>query len=83
MATTGADKLFVDTNVLIHATIPAASLHQAARRFLEENYQAGTEIWISRQILREFLATLLQRCKQTVSLICSPRMSLTSPVTLS
>lgn len=58
MATTGADKLFVDTNVLIHATIPAASLHQVARERLEENYQAGTEIWISRQILREFVAAL-------------------------
>jgi predicted nucleic acid-binding protein len=58
MTTTGANKLFVDTNVLIHATIPAASLHQEAQQKLEENYQSGTEIWISRQILREFLAAL-------------------------
>jgi predicted nucleic acid-binding protein len=58
MAMTGADKLFIDTNVLIHATIQVSSLHQIARQKLEENYQAGTEIWISRQILREFAAAL-------------------------
>lgn len=58
MATTDADRLFVDTNVLIHATIRASSLHQAAEQKLEEYYQSGTEIWISRQVLREFIAVL-------------------------
>ena len=58
MVTTGADKLFVDTNVLIHASIGASSRHQVAVQQLEEHYQAGTEIWISRQILREFVAAV-------------------------
>jgi predicted nucleic acid-binding protein len=58
MATTAADKLFVDTNVLIHASIRASSLHSLAVQRLEEHYQAGTEIWISRQILREFVAAV-------------------------
>lgn len=58
MAMTGAEKLFIDTNVLIHASIRASSLHQIAVQELEEHYQAGTEIWISRQILWEFVAAL-------------------------
>lgn len=58
MATTGADRLFVDTNVLIHASIGASSLHQMARQNLEEYYQSAVDMWISRQVLREFIAAL-------------------------
>jgi predicted nucleic acid-binding protein len=60
MATTGAsaDPVFVDTNVLIQATITAAPLHAVAVARLAALTGSGSELWISRQVLREYLATL-------------------------
>jgi predicted nucleic acid-binding protein len=57
--TTGAvNALFLDTNVLVYATIPVAPLHAIAAAAIADAYAAGRELWISRQILREYLATL-------------------------
>ena len=53
----GVERLFLDTNVLIRATLNAAPLHDA-RRVVEHAHTAGTELWISRQVLREYLAVL-------------------------
>jgi predicted nucleic acid-binding protein len=58
MATGAADTLFIDTNVLVYATVPAAPLHSTAASRLATERLAGTELWISRQILREYLAVL-------------------------
>jgi predicted nucleic acid-binding protein len=59
MATTGARlRVFFDTNVLIQLHVATAPKHndtnQAVKRLLEEN----DEIWISRQVLREYAAVL-------------------------
>ncbi len=57
--TTGAvDTVFLDTNILVYATIAEAPLHLNALRTIQTLEQAGTDLWISRQILREYLATL-------------------------
>jgi predicted nucleic acid-binding protein len=58
MATGGADPLFVDTNVLVYAAVAEAPLHDLARRTLANAAAGGTKFWISRQVLREFIATL-------------------------
>jgi predicted nucleic acid-binding protein len=59
MTTTAApDRLFVDTNILVYASWPAAPLHQQARAALAAYTAADTLLIISRQVLREFLATL-------------------------
>lgn len=58
MAITGVERLFLDTNVLIRATLTTAPLHDDARHAVENAYTAGTELWISRQVLREYLAVL-------------------------
>src|SRR5438876_10986995 len=58
MATGGADDVFIDTNVLVYATVAEAPLHEVARRAIHELFEAGAALWISRQVLREFLATL-------------------------
>ena len=50
--------LFIDTNVLVYATAPPAPLCSAAKAKLAAERAAGHELWISRQILREFLSTL-------------------------
>lgn len=57
MTNGGADRVFLDTNVLVYANAAEAPLHQVALRAIETRYDAGVELWISRQVLREYLAT--------------------------
>jgi predicted nucleic acid-binding protein len=58
MATTAADPMVVDTNVLVYANTATAPLYPTAQARLQSLSAAGVELWISRQILREYLATL-------------------------
>ena len=58
MAMTAASPVFVDTNVLVYAMIPTAPLHAVARAALDELRRSGTELWTSRQVLREYIATV-------------------------
>jgi predicted nucleic acid-binding protein len=48
--------LFIDTNVLVYANVATAPFHNAALKALQEAHQAGRPLWISRQVLREFIA---------------------------
>lgn len=57
MATTVGDRVFVDTNILVYATIPASPFHVTAIAKLDEMAASG-ELWASRQVLREFLASM-------------------------
>lgn len=50
--------LFFDTNILIYASIKEAPEHQKVRSFIEKHLILGTPLYISRQILREYLAVL-------------------------
>jgi predicted nucleic acid-binding protein len=57
--TTGDDNaVFLDTNVLVYATVPESPLHLLALNTIQNLEQAGHELWISRQVLREYMATL-------------------------
>jgi len=58
MATTAVDPLLVDTNVLIYHQIALSPLHAAARNRLRDLLAAGHTLWVSRQILREYLAAM-------------------------
>ena len=58
MATTVADPVFVDSNVLVSAALPTAPRHVAASMALAGLRQASISLWVSRQILREYLAVL-------------------------
>ena len=58
MASGGAEPLFVDTNVLVYANVAQAPLHQVALQTLQHYDAAGRELWISRQVVREYLATV-------------------------
>ena len=60
MTTTGdeSDRAFVDTNILIYAAVPAAPHHRAALSTLSDLEAAGTSLWISHQVIREYLAVL-------------------------
>jgi predicted nucleic acid-binding protein len=46
---------FVDTNILLRAMIPAMTLHQEAEALVQKLWADDVELWISRQIVREYL----------------------------
>ncbi len=54
----GASPLFLDTNILVYANIAASPMHHAALHAIQNRQAAGVELWISRQVLREYIATL-------------------------
>jgi predicted nucleic acid-binding protein len=57
--TTVADRrVFVDTNVLVYANQGLAAFHERALRGLAALAGAGAELWVSRQILREYLSAV-------------------------
>ena len=56
MATPGVKRLFVDTNILVFATSADSPWQSAAESALEEWRQQGTELCLSVQVLREYLA---------------------------
>lgn len=53
-----ANRVFLDTNVLVYAQLTLAPLHSAAVSRLQSLDSGGTELWVSRQILREYLAVM-------------------------
>jgi predicted nucleic acid-binding protein len=48
-------KAFVDTNVLLRAMTPAMELHAEAEKLIQEQWDHNVELWLSRQIIREYL----------------------------
>ncbi len=58
MTTTIVEPVFVDTNILVYANVAAAPENLLAQTRLQELVRDGTEVWISRQILREYMARL-------------------------
>ena len=50
--------MFVDTNVLVRARFEAAPDHLLARRRMQEAGDTGEALRISRQVIREYLATV-------------------------
>lgn len=57
MAMMDAEPLFIDTNILIFANVKSAPFHQQALDALTLAQQSERSLWISRQVLREFIAT--------------------------
>lgn len=58
---TAVDPVFIDTNILVYANSATAPLRDAARIRLNRLAAEGAALWISRQILREYLATMTRR----------------------
>ena len=58
MATTAGNPAFVDTNVLVYVSRPAAVEHARALRAVERLRAKSSPLWISRQVLREYLAVV-------------------------
>ena len=58
MTITGAEPVFVDTIVLVHANNADSPFQEAARQHLQELAAGGHAMWISRQVLREYAAVI-------------------------
>jgi len=56
MVTPGVSHLFVDTNILVFATDAASPFQSAAETELEQWRKQGINLYISVQVLREYLA---------------------------
>ena len=49
------DKAFVDTNILLRLLSPQMPLHQEAEALIRRQWENEVELWISRQVVREYL----------------------------
>ena len=58
MTTGAAEDTFVDTNVVVYASVAESPFHAQAVAAIERCREGSSEVWVSRQVLREFLATL-------------------------
>ena len=58
MTSADVESLFLDTNVLVYANVAQAPLHQLALQTIQAYDAGGRQLWISRQIIREYLATV-------------------------
>ncbi len=58
MATTSVGTVFLDTNILLRANVAEAPLHAEALAAIRALRARGDVLWISRQVLREFMAVL-------------------------
>jgi predicted nucleic acid-binding protein len=52
---TMADRAFVDTNVLLRASLRNMPLHQECKALLQNTLRTGRTLWISGQVIREFM----------------------------
>lgn len=57
MVTTNAN-VFIDTNILLRANVTSAPFHQQALDTINLLWDEDTDLWISRQVLREYIATV-------------------------
>lgn len=55
---TNTDRAFVDTNVLLRALTPQMEMHTEAEALLERRWANGDELWVSRQVIREYIAQI-------------------------
>jgi len=58
MATMDAEQIFIDTNVLVYASRPSAPEDTVAQEALSAIETAARRVWISPQVLREYLAVV-------------------------
>jgi len=58
--TVAAEPTFLDTNILVYASVAASPFHAVALRTIAELEHDAVPLWISRQVIREYLATLVR-----------------------
>jgi predicted nucleic acid-binding protein len=58
MTTADANAVFLDTNVLVFADVIGAPLHAVALQAVRSRMNDRTNLWVSRQVLREYLSVM-------------------------
>jgi predicted nucleic acid-binding protein len=61
-----AEPLFIDTNILIYANVATAPFHEQALNALRTAYQSKRHLWVSRQVLREFIVKDFKRFREII-----------------
>ncbi len=51
-------RVFIDTNTLVYAYQTASAFHERDRAALARPENEEAELWLSRQVLREYLAAV-------------------------
>jgi len=59
MTTKAGDGVFLDTCVLIHATVSESPWYERARSALTKRSAETAHLWISRQVIREYVAVMI------------------------
>ena len=49
-------KAFLDTNILLRSTITQYPLYAQVKQLVDTQLDADVELWISRQVIREYIA---------------------------
>lgn len=53
-----AEPIFIDTNILVYANVASAPFHAEALTTIRDYWKNGNVLWVSRQVLREFLVVI-------------------------
>jgi predicted nucleic acid-binding protein len=69
MATMAADPAFVDTNVLVYASQRRSAFHPRSIACLDQARRESRPLWISRQVMREYLVTVTRPQRDQASLL--------------
>jgi predicted nucleic acid-binding protein len=56
--TSVSNSIFLDTNILVRANVATAPLHNEVLSAFNKLQSTGITLWISRQIMREYIATV-------------------------
>jgi predicted nucleic acid-binding protein len=59
------DAVFIDTNILVYANLAHSPFHHQAKRQMQLLDELGCELWISRQVLKEYLSAMTRRSDLT------------------
>ncbi len=57
--------VFVDTNILVYSNLANSPFYQSALARLNQFDIQGVELWVSRQVIREYLASMTRTNKLT------------------
>ena len=56
MTTPDAERVFIDTNILVYVTLAQSTFHDSARGLVNSYLDRGATVCASNQVMREFLA---------------------------
>ncbi len=59
------DKIFIDTNILIYANLSLSPFHELAQNRIKQFVTTGFNLFLSRQVLREYLSSMTRKNELT------------------